>query len=226
MSDLSIVFGTYNRLELLKACLAAIKPAAVGLTYEIIIVDGGSTDGTLEYLKKQDVKLIQQGKLLGPVAAYNEGFKAARGKYVAYINDDLELAPDTLSAACALLNRDVGIGIVSIPYCNPGSGPSQPTTTVGSQRYPFASFGVVRRFLGERAGWFDGFYHYYGDCYLSVKVQKMGYTLVWLPGHVAKHHNADNTLRGEKRWNVKNAKQRAREDGQRWDEMWKEKSNG
>lgn len=227
MPEISVVSGSFNRLPMLQACLDSVRKAVNGLSYEIIIVDGGSTDGTLEYLKEQpDVKLIEHGELRGPVAAYNDGFKVARGRYVAYINDDLELAPGTLDAACNLLKRDVGIGIVSIPYSNPGGAASQPITTVRGVRYPFASFGVVRRFLGERAGWFDGFYHFYGDCYLCVKIQQMGYGLVWLPGYVAKHHNADNSVRGARRWVLKDAKKKAREDGQRWNDMWKESDNG
>ena len=58
----SYVTGTYNRLVFLKHMIDTFrKSIGTGLTYELILVDGGSTDGSIEWMKQQpDVVLIEQ----------------------------------------------------------------------------------------------------------------------------------------------------------------------
>ena len=73
--DVSIVSGTFNRLPYLKRMIEsgrkAMRPAGhvhafEGVTWEFVIVDGGSTDGTLDWLRSQaDVRVIEHGRLLG-----------------------------------------------------------------------------------------------------------------------------------------------------------------
>ncbi len=71
-----------------------------GLEYEIVLVDGGSTDGTIEWCQSQPkIRLIQQGQLLGAVKAFNEGAYAATGKYVIMANDDIEFVNNSIALA-------------------------------------------------------------------------------------------------------------------------------
>lgn len=226
MPDLSIVFGTFNRLRFLKRCLECARLAVGSLTHEIIIVDGGSSDGTLAYLRKQkDVTLIEHGELRGPVAAYNDGFHAATGEFVAYLNDDLFLEPRTLSAAVKVLKDNPKVGVISIPYRNPNTNwVSLPMATVGGRKiYPFASFGVLRREQGEQVGWFtDQFYHYYGDITLCLNIYKLGYIVQALPAeYTAAHQCADNAVRGINRWNDPNSS--TKRDGIAFEAYWKGK---
>jgi glycosyltransferase involved in cell wall biosynthesis len=185
-------------------------------------MDGGSTDGTIEYLDRQeDVNLIQHGKLIGCVNAYNDGFSRAKGKYVAFLNDDIEMQDRALFMACEGLDRLPEVGLVSIPYYNPGdSRPQVPYCTAGTppRRWLFASFGVVRRELGEKAEWFDGFSHYNGDCHLAMSVYKEGYSVAPLWGHTIYHHNLDNAVRGEKRWISPNTN--TKRDSYLWHQKW------
>lgn len=201
--ELSVVFGTYNRFGYLTYCVDSIRRAVGDLSYELVIVDGGSTDGSLDYLREQpDVRLLEHGGLRGCVRAYNDGFAMANGKNVCYLNDDVVVFPETLTLAHKLLEDDPRVGLVALRYSNPGDSKLiMGHTTVGSKRYPFASFGMLPRKVGASAGWFNGYVHYFGDCHLSLSVVDMGYKFVALnPPSGVKHLCADNGLRGTCRW--------------------------
>lgn len=96
---ISIVFGTHNRIDKLKLAMTSIARAAEHLAEppEIIVVDGGSTDGTLEYLKQQpNTKVICEGGLHGVTRAYNRGFRLASKKYLTWFSDDFVYENDAL----------------------------------------------------------------------------------------------------------------------------------
>ena len=89
--DLSIVLGTYNRFAHLMKCISTIREF-VKCEYEIIIADGGSIEGSREWMAKQkDVIMIGERSLSGAVDAYNKAFSIASGKFVAHLNDDCHL---------------------------------------------------------------------------------------------------------------------------------------
>ncbi|MGD0158843.1 MAG: glycosyltransferase [Candidatus Bathyarchaeia archaeon] len=85
----SIVVCTYNRKKLLKDCLNSIFSADYPSSlYEVIIVDGGSTDGTKELCKAfPKIRFIIESKF-GLAHARNKGASLARGSVVAYVDDD------------------------------------------------------------------------------------------------------------------------------------------
>lgn len=96
---ISVVLGTYNRLKFLKLTIESVRLELKTLAHEIIVVDGGSTDGTLEWLNQQkDILLILQhnrGEWHGqPIQGRSWGyfmnlaFKIAQGKYVCMLSDD------------------------------------------------------------------------------------------------------------------------------------------
>jgi len=99
----SIIIPTYNRLELLRQTLASVW-AQTFTDYEIIVVDDGSTDGTLEYLKSlnQRVQVLQQANR-GPGSARNLGVKTARGIYIAFLDSDDVWFPWTLETYATLI---------------------------------------------------------------------------------------------------------------------------
>jgi glycosyltransferase involved in cell wall biosynthesis len=84
----SVIVPTYNRLELLKQTLASIW-AQSKADFEVIVVDDGSTDETLEYLRSLESKIeILRQTNRGPGAARNAGAKLARGAYLAFLDSD------------------------------------------------------------------------------------------------------------------------------------------
>jgi glycosyltransferase involved in cell wall biosynthesis len=111
---LVVLVGTYNRLELLKKVIDSIHSQTL-CSHEIIVIDGGSTDGTIEYLRtRQDVTSVFQGKLLGASRAYNEVWRQVECKYTCWLSDDTELANGGLDLAVQLLEKKTEIGMVGL----------------------------------------------------------------------------------------------------------------
>src|SRR2546427_7799605 len=86
---LSLVLPALNEGENLDRVLPELKTAlaTLGPTYEIIVVDGGSSDGTQEIVRKHGARLLSQ-KLPGFGGAYRAGFEQARGEYVLTLDAD------------------------------------------------------------------------------------------------------------------------------------------
>jgi GT2 family glycosyltransferase len=87
MTDTAIVVVTYNSAEEIGPCL----DAAMASGAEIIVVDNGSTDGTLEVAGTRNVRVIANGKNLGFAAAVNIGFRATTADFVLLLNPDAVL---------------------------------------------------------------------------------------------------------------------------------------
>ncbi len=158
---LTVLVATYNRLEALKVVIDAIH-AQTKCSHEVIVIDGGSTDGTVEYLKScDDVTPVFQGKLLGVPRSYNEVWRQVESKYTAWLSDDTELTNNGLDLAVQILENDPEIGMVGlktrdvigprvrVPYvgglsmyrilnCNHGVMPTEVVRSVGffNEDYP------------------------------------------------------------------------------------------
>jgi len=86
--DISIVTPVFNSTRWIDLCVRSVRHALQGRNYEHIIVDGGSTDGTLDYLNQQkDIHLIP-GPDKGMYDALNKGMAAARGRILGHLNAD------------------------------------------------------------------------------------------------------------------------------------------
>ena len=198
MVELSIVLGTYNRYGHLAALMDSIRET-VTRPYEVVVADGGSTDGTREYLVAQpDVVFIGERALHGAVNAYNKAFGLARGRYVAHLNDDCRLLGGCLDAACALLDADERIGQVALPFID-GQGPPQVNYVhMDGINVLYANFGVLRREVGNALGWWGDYLHTYGgDCELSFRIWEAGYRVAALKGYALHHYREQDELRRE-----------------------------
>jgi GT2 family glycosyltransferase len=101
---ISVVIPNWNGRSWLPACLAAVR-AQVRAADEVIVVDNGSRDGSLEYLRDEhpEVRVIALSDNTGFAHAANLGLQVAAGEFVALVNTDVELAPDWLARTAAAL---------------------------------------------------------------------------------------------------------------------------
>jgi GT2 family glycosyltransferase len=105
---ISVIVLTYNGRQWLGPCLESLLAQRDVPEYEVLVVDNGSTDGTLAYLAESfpSVRTIDNGRNLGFAAGNNAGARAARGAVLAFVNNDTVPAPDWLSRLyTALIDR-------------------------------------------------------------------------------------------------------------------------
>ena len=120
-AQVSIVLGTFNRLSFLKATIASVRSSQIDVPYEIIVVDGGSADGTIDWLTKQRdiISIVQHNREASGSKSrrkrswgyfMNLGFKCAEGRYICLISDDLVIHPDTLANGVRHFDREIAGG--------------------------------------------------------------------------------------------------------------------
>ena len=114
---LSVITLTLNKLEYTKNFIESLKKYTKD--FELIIVDNGSTDGTVEYIKSMpDIKLIQNAENNGFSKGNNQGIEIAQGEYIGFLNNDILLYPNWFEA-CKRVFENEKAGFVSPRHINP-----------------------------------------------------------------------------------------------------------
>ena len=115
-AKLSVVLGTYNRLDSLRRCIDSIRAQTLTPTV-VYVTDAGSIDGTVEYLSaiaSDDLVPLLIGRKLGQARAYNDVFGIVRTPYVVWLSDDNEIVNGGLDAAVATLDARPRVGMVGV----------------------------------------------------------------------------------------------------------------
>ena len=210
MIDLSIVIPTVNRAACLERAISAI-PAATQATCELVIVDGGSTDVTGDLLSRAQhalgnrLQVIREPERQGFVRAVNRGFRAARGRFVTWMNDDAWPLPGAFDRAIEQLSfspRTVGMAALFHPSRSPkniafeAQHLGRPFRLLHVRGTLYANFGVAPRTLFERLGYFDERYFLYGaDPDFSLKVWHSGLSVVPAFGALLDHDELQDDRR-------------------------------
>lgn len=212
--DCSIVIPVWNRADLTEQCLVKLGEVTDGVTFEVIIVDNGSTDRTPELLAQLsgDVQVIRNVENRGFAAACNQGARAARGRYVVFLNNDtlplagwltplveeLDRHPEVSVAGSKLLFADGTVqhaGVVFTREVPLGyhvfyrDDPAQPR--VNRRRELNCVTGacmIVRPEVFRSLGGFDeGYRNGFEDVDFCVQVRQQGGKIVYQPRSVLYH---------------------------------------
>jgi len=128
--DLSIIILSYNTEKLLMQCINNLinnlklktnnHNLKLKTVCEIIVVDNGSTDNSVEKVKeykiqntKYDIHLIENQSNLGYAKGNNVGLKQARGEYILFLNSDTEVFPGALEEAVDFVKKNPDIGALT-----------------------------------------------------------------------------------------------------------------
>lgn len=114
MLDLSIVIVNWNTRDLLKDCLSSIYKTILKLSYEIWVVDNGSSDGSVEMVEREfpQVKLIKNEENLGFAKANNQAIKESKGNYILVLNSDTIILPNALDRMVEFMNTNKNVGMI------------------------------------------------------------------------------------------------------------------
>ena len=211
-THISVVLGSYNRRKFLKVAIQSIRDNGISVPYEIVVVDGGSTDGSLRWLNRQKdiITIVQhnQGSFGGkPIQRRSWGyfmnlaFKCAQGKFIVMISDDSLLVPDSIMNGLDYYKRLTGqgrnIGAVAYYFRNwPEQRQYFVRTTIGDKIS--VNHGMFRRSALEDVGWIEEerYQFYHADSDLSLKLWQRGYEVVDCPRAFVEHfRHANATVR-------------------------------
>ncbi|MGB9683276.1 MAG: glycosyltransferase, partial [bacterium] len=170
----SIIILTLNNLEYTKKCIESIRKYTPE-PYELIVVDNGSKDGTVEYLENQpDIKLVKNPTNVGFAMGNNMGMKLAKGDYVVILNNDTIVTQGWLTRFIACAESDPSVGIVG-PRSN---------YVAGAQLIKNVSYGndidamqeFARKWSLENSGKYDETVRVIGFCMLVKRevIEKIG----------------------------------------------------
>src|SRR3990170_451833 len=143
--DLSVCIVTYQARDLLKDCLNSLVENTHSLTYEIIVTDNGSEDGTREMLATQflAIRLIENQKNLGFSRPMNQSLQAAQGKYLLLLNPDTIILPHAFDMMVAFMETHPQVGI-----CGPKVLNSDRTLQKSCRRGESRPWAVISYFTG------------------------------------------------------------------------------
>lgn len=123
---LSIVIVNLNTKDLTLGCLRSIQKEGKNLSYEVLLTDNGSTDGSVEALKalkkeafwKNKLTLIFNKTNTGYGKANNQGIKKAKGKYILLLNNDTVVHKDALQNLIKFAQKTPDAGVVGSKLLN------------------------------------------------------------------------------------------------------------
>lgn len=169
--DVSVIIVNYNTKELTKNCIDSVFAQTSGVSFEVILVDNASTDGSIELFEKDDrIRFVESGGNLGFGKANNIGYNYATGKYLFLLNSDTLLLNNAIKEF--FLQMEVHDATIACMGCLLIDAKQKPTHSYG--RFPTFWNELVRKpfrtlqrvpFIRNR---FDG----YDDGPLSVIDEK------------------------------------------------------
>lgn len=118
LGAISVVVVNWNRRDLLRLCLQSLKRQEVNQSFEVVVVDNGSNDGSAEMVANEWqgnplVRIVLNRENRGFCAANNQGFAASDTEFVALLNNDAEADPGWLAALASAFEGRPDVGMAA-----------------------------------------------------------------------------------------------------------------
>ena len=216
--EISVIVVNLNRRELLGRCLASLWRQTFS-NFEVVVVDNGSTDGSMEFLRAISdprLRIVSLSSNKGFAGGSNAGITVAKGRYIATLNNDAEADQRWLEELAVGIESDESVGMCASKILfsndrkridkaghliyrdglNHGRGSGQPDRGQFDQReevlFPDAAAALYRREMLEVIGLFDEYFFAYGDdADLGLRGRLAGWKCLYIPTAVVYHvHSA------------------------------------
>jgi GT2 family glycosyltransferase len=213
---ISVVIPNLDGMKYIPACLGALQKQTFD-AFEVIIIDNGSTDDSVEFIQNNfpQTIIIKNQRNLGFAKANNQGISAAKGKYIATLNNDTEVDKDWLkNLVIAAESSEECVGmwapkILSIEkpdqidsvggllLCQDGIARGRGRLKRDIGQYdnikdillPSACSALYRKIMLDEIGYFDeDFFAYCEDTDLGLRARRAGWTAISVPNAVIYHH--------------------------------------
>lgn len=209
----SVVIPNWNGKKFLEVCLPSLKIQTFK-NFEVIIVDNGSDDGSLEYMlnKFPDYKVISLPKNIGFSPAVNLGIENAKGTYIFMLNNDTKVDKKCIEELVNVLEKKKDVGMVAAKMLNfykpklidsagdyidvvghannIGLG-EKDSDEYNKEEYVFLVTGggsLIRKELFDKVGLFDDdYFAYFEDVDLGLRAQMQGFKGYYQPKAVIHH---------------------------------------
>jgi GT2 family glycosyltransferase len=221
----SAVVVNYEQRELLRSCLESLREALrrVDDRYDAIVVDNGSTDGSVEMVREEfpDVRLIELSANTGFAGGVNIGIGHAVGDWVLCVNNDTTVAPEAVEELLRIAEASSGeIGAVAAQMVfadRPGvinsagivvdrlgiaSDRLLGEQVEASEREPIEVFGasggaaLYRRAMLEEVPFEPTLFAYYEDVDVAWRARMRGWRCLYAPDAVVLHHHSATARHG------------------------------
>ena len=221
----SAVIVNYEQRELLRSCLESLREALrrVDDDYDVIVVDNGSTDGSVEMIREEfrDVRLVELLTNTGFAGGVNIGIGHAAGDWILCVNNDATVAPDAVEELLRIAEAssdEVGAVAAQMVFADrPGvinsAGIVVDRIGVASDRLlgeqatasedePVEVFGVsagaalYRRTMLEEVPFEPTFFAYYEDVDVAWRARMRGWRCLYAPSAVVRHHHSATSRHG------------------------------
>jgi len=192
--DLSIIIVNYNKALILDRCLSSIYQNTKNLTFEVILIDNGSKDNSVELVKTKykNIALIENKINSGFAAASNQGLKICKGRYALLLNNDTEIRNAALNKMVEFMDTGGDIGGLGPKLLNQDLTVQREGSVLGKRFWnsniPIEAGFItgaalmVRRDVLDKIGLLDeNFFFYNEDLDLCRRIKKAGFKLYFLP---------------------------------------------
>lgn len=218
--DYSIIIPVHNNLQFTKKCIENIYKTSAMYSIEVIIIDNASTDETIDYLNsiKDLVTVIKNDKNESFSRANNQGAEIAKGNYLVFLNNDVEVQPGWLESLDERFREDNKVVVQGgklvypnglIQHCGVVWGPVSENFNLHYHIYLAANpdvewvnkyrefqmvtgalFAIRSKVFNEIGKFDEGYFFGHEDLDLCLKSRSAGYKVMYNPEVVGIHHES------------------------------------
>jgi len=219
VKKLTVLVVNWNGLNHLRGLLPTLRKQTFK-NFDLLVSDQGSTDGSVEWMRRNRIKFIQNGRNTGFSGGVNRGLGKVRTKYVAILNDDMKIDPKCLGLLMEVIEKDERIGAVQgivvnwegthvestglvVTYSSFIATKDKGRPFVREQGTPRevamvnGSATIYRMSIFKKVGMFDEDFNpiYNEDADMSIRIGKAGYSMMLQPNAILYHHSGPTAKR-------------------------------